>query len=208
MSLIRKFFGNNINKIITIDGEYGSGYSEIAKEIAKTLNIKLYDEKLIELMALEKNVKPEDVSKDDSFLQGTIYDLYRENYSYSQEDMAVNDAAFLLEARIIRDIAKDGFCVICGKCADYILESSDILSVFIHASEDFKRKRIENVYGISSEKVESKMKREDNKKSNHYNRSTNREWGRSEFYNISIESSSFEISDISKMIIELAKRKK
>lgn len=205
---LRQFFGLSVNKIITIDGEYGSGYYEIAKNISKILNIKLYDEKIIELMALEKNVKPEEVSKDDSFLQGTIYDLYRENYSYSQEDMAVNDAEFLLEARVIRDIAKSGPAIICGKCADYILDHADIISVFVHAGYEFKIDRIEKVYGVSREKVDNKIRREDNKKSNHYNRNTNREWGRSEFYDISIDSSSFEIADISKVIIELAKRKK
>lgn len=106
MSLIDKIFSNKSKKIITIDGEYGSGAYNIAANIAEKENIKFYDSKLIELMTLEKKVKPEDLSKDDSFLQGTIYDLYRENYSYSQEDIAFSDAQFLMDSRTIRDIAK------------------------------------------------------------------------------------------------------
>lgn len=106
MSLFEKIFQKPGKKLITIDGEYGSGANEIAKKVADKLKYEFYDEKLIELMSLEKKVKPEEIKKDDSFLQGTIYDLYRQNYSYSQEDIATNDAAFLLDSRTIREIAK------------------------------------------------------------------------------------------------------
>lgn len=115
-------------------------------------------------MTLEKKVKPEDLSKDDSFLQGTIYDLYRENYSYSQEDIAFSDAQFLMDSRTIRDIAKKGQCVILGKCADYVLGDDIVLSVFIYASEDFKLNRIEKDYNIKKDKIEAKMNREDMKR--------------------------------------------
>ena len=106
MSLFKKIFQKTGEKLITIDGEYGSGANEIAKKVADKLNYEFYDEKLIELTSLEKKVKPEEIKKDDSFLQGTIYDLYRQNYSYSQEDIAVDDAAFLLDSRTIRELAK------------------------------------------------------------------------------------------------------
>ena len=164
MSLIDKIFSNKSKKIITIDGEYGSGAYNIAANIAEKENIKFYDSKLIELMTLEKKVKPEDLSKDDSFLQGTIYDLYRENYSYSQEDIAFSDAQFLMDSRTIRDIAKKGQCVILGKCADYVLGDDIVLSVFIYASEDFKLNRIEKDYNIKKDKIEAKMNREDMKR--------------------------------------------
>lgn len=110
MSLLKKIFQKTGEKLITIDGEYGSGANEIAKKVADKLNYEFYDEKLIELTSLEKKVKPEEIKKDDSFLQGTIYDLYRQNYSYSQEDIAVDDAAFLLDSRTIRELAKRKSC--------------------------------------------------------------------------------------------------
>ena len=122
MSLFGKIFEKTDKKLITIDGEYGSGANEIAKKVADKLQYEFYDEKLIELMSLEGKLKPEDIKKDDSFLQGTIYDLYRQNYSYSQEDIATNDAAFLLDSRTIREIAKSKTSVIFGKCADFVLK--------------------------------------------------------------------------------------
>lgn len=207
MSLIDKIFFNKSKKIITIDGEYGSGAYNIAANIAEKENIKFYDSKLIELMTLEKKVKPEDLSKDDSFLQGTIYDLYRENYSYSQEDIAFSDAQFLMDSRTIRDIAKKGQCVILGKCADYVLGDDIVLSVFIYASEDFKLNRIEKDYNIKKDKIEAKMNREDMKRKNHYERNTGRLWGKSSVYDLSIDSSAFSFDTIEDIIIKLANKK-
>lgn len=207
MSLIDKIFSNKSKRIITIDGEYGSGAYNIAANIAEKENIKFYDSKLIELMTLEKEVKPEDLSKDDSFLQGTIYDLYRENYSYSQEDIAFSDAQFLMDSRTIRDIAKKGQCVILGKCADYVLGDDIVLSVFIYASEDFKLNRIEKDYNIKKDKIEAKMNREDMKRKNHYERNTGRLWGKSSVYDLSIDSSAFSFDTIEDIIIKLANKK-
>ena len=172
MSLFEKIFQKAGKKIITIDGEYGSGANEIAKKVAEKLNYELYDEKLIELMSLEGKVKPEEIKKDDSFLQGTIYDLYRQNYSYSQEDIATNDAAFLLDSRTIREIAKNKKAIIFGKCGDFVLEDFPKLSVFIYASQEFKEERILNTYKVKEDKLQLKLERENNRRANHYGRNT------------------------------------
>ena len=208
MSLFEKIFQKAGKKIITIDGEYGSGANEIAKKVAEKLNYELYDEKLIELMSLEGKVRPDEIKKDDSFLQGTIYDLYRQNYSYSQEDIATNDAAFLLDSRTIREIAKNKKAVIFGKCGDFVLEDFPKLSVFIYASQEFKEERILNTYKVKKDKLDLKMTRENNRRANHYSRNTGRTWGESANYDILINSSSFDFESIADQIINLAQNKK
>ncbi|MBS6534659.1 AAA family ATPase [Peptoniphilus harei] len=208
MSLFEKIFQKPGKKLITIDGEYGSGANEIAKKVADKLKYEFYDEKLIELMSLEKKVKPEEIKKDDSFLQGTIYDLYRQNYSYSQEDIATNDAAFLLDSRTIREIAKKKKAVIFGKCGDFVLEDFPKLSIFIYASKDFKEERILNTYKIKKDKLELKMTRENNRRANHYSRNTGRVWGEPANYDILINSSSFDFESIADQIVEISQNKK
>ena len=200
MSLFKKIFQKDGEKLITIDGEYGSGANEIAKTVADKLNYEFYDEKLIELTSLEKKVKPEEIKKDDSFLQGTIYD--------SQEDIAVDDAAFLLDSRTIRELAKKKKVVIFGKCGDFVLEDFPKLSVFIYASKDFKEERILNTYKVKKDKLDIKMTRENNRRANHYSRNTGRTWGESANYDILINSSSFDFESIADQIINLAQNKK
>ena len=208
MSLFNKFFEKAGKKIITIDGEYGSGANEIAKKVAERLNYQFFDEKLIELMSLEGKVKPEEIKKDDSFLQGTIYDLYRQNYSYSQEDIATNDAAFLLDSRTIREIAKNKKTVIFGKCSDFVLEDFPKLSIFIYASSDFKEERILNTYNVKKDKLELKLERENNRRSNHYGRNTGKIWGERSNYDILIDSSAFDFETIANLIVDMSKNKK
>lgn len=208
MSLFEKIFQKAGKKIITIDGEYGSGANEIAKKIAEKLNYELYDEKLIELMSLEGKVKPEEIKKDDSFLQGTIYDLYRQNYSYSQEDIATNDAAFLLDSRTIREIAKNKKAIIFGKCGDFVLEDFPKLSVFIYASQDFKEERILNTYKVKEDKLQLKLERENNRRANHYGRNTGKVWGDRANYDLLINSSAFDFESVANLIVDMSQNKK
>ena len=208
MSLFNKFFEKAGKKIITIDGEYGSGANEIAKKVAERLNYQFFDEKLIELMSLEGKVKPEEIKKDDSFLQGTIYDLYRQNYSYSQEDIATNDAAFLLDSRTIREIAKNKKAVIFSKCSDFVLEDFPKLYIFIYASSDFKEERILNTYNVKKDKLELKLERENNRRSNHYGRNTGKIWGERSNYDLLIDSSAFDFESLVNLIVDMSKNKK
>lgn len=208
MSLFEKIFQKAGKKIITIDGEYGSGANEIAKKVAEKLNYKLYDEKLIELMSLEGKVKPEEIKKDDSFLQGTIYDLYRQNYSYSQEDIATNDAAFLLDSRTIREIAKNKKAIIFGKCGDFVLEDFPKLSVFIYASQEFKEERILNTYKVKEDKLQLKLERENNRRANHYGRNTGKVWGDRANYDLLINSSAFDFESVANLIVDMSQNKK
>ena len=208
MSLFNKFFQKAGKKLITIDGEYGSGANEIAKKVAERLNYQFFDEKLIELMSLEGKVKPEEIKKDDSFLQGTIYDLYRQNYSYSQEDIATNDAAFLLDSRTIREIAKNKKAVIFSKCSDFVLEDFLKLSIFIYASSDFKEERILNTYNVKKDKLELKLERVNNRRSNHYGRNTGKIWGERSNYDLLIDSSAFDFETIANLIVDMSKNKK
>ncbi|NMW85280.1 cytidylate kinase-like family protein [Peptoniphilus sp. AGMB00490] len=208
MSLFDKFFEKAGKKLITIDGEYGSGANEIAKKVADKLGYEFFDEKLIELMSLEGKVKPDEVKKDDSFLQGTIYDLYKQNYSYSQEDIATNDAAFLLESRTIREIAKGKKAVIFGKCSDFVLEDFPKLSVFIYASSEFKEERILNTYNVKKDKLELKLERENSRRSNHYGRNTGKAWGERSNYDVLINSSAFDFESITNLIVDMSRNKK
>lgn len=208
MSLFEKIFQKAGKKIITIDGEYGSGANEIAKKVAEKLNYELYDEKLIELMSLEGKVKPDEIKKDDSFLQGTIYDLYRQNYSYSQEDIATNDAAFLLDSRTIREIAKNKKAIIFGKCGDFVLEDFPKLSVFIYASQEFKEERILNTYKVKEDKLQLKLERENNRRANHYGRNTGKVWGDRANYDLLINSSAFDFESVTNLIVDMSQNKK
>ena len=211
MGFLEDLFKGNATKniIFTIDRQHGSGGYDIAKKLSAKLNIPLYDEETIELKTLEGKVNPDNISKDDSFLQGTIYDLYRENYSYSQEDITNIDANFLANSKTIRDYAKKGPCILMGKCSNYVLrEYKNTFNIFLCADEDFRIKRLMDFYESDEEKAVNKMRKKDVRRKNHYNRFTDGEWGMSDEYDITINSSKYDFDNIVEMIIESSKLKK
>lgn len=214
MSFLENIFKNGkseakINNIIfTIDREHGSGGYEIAKKLSAKLDIPLYDEDIIELKTLEGKVNPDNISKDDSFLQGTVYDLYRENYSYSQEDITNIDGVFLANSKTIRDFAKKGPCIIMGKCANYVLkEYKNTFDIFIAADREDRINRLIEYYDADREKVISKMNKKDMRRKNHYKKFTDGEWGYSAEYDFTISSSAYSYDEIVDIIISLANRK-
>ncbi|WP_138159820.1 AAA family ATPase [Peptoniphilus catoniae] len=197
---------SDINIIFTIDGEHGSGASKIAEIIGKKLGIKVYDEDIIELKTLEAKIDPDKVTKDDSFLKGTVYDLYRENYSYSQEDILENDASFLAHSKTIRKLASDGPCVIVGKCGNYVLKDQfKTLDAFITAKADYRIKEIMKRDEVDEEKALSQIQKIDTRRSNHYKRYANGHWAESSEYDITINSAKFTYEEIADLLIDAAR---
>lgn len=191
------------NTLITIDRQYGSKGDLIAQKLATRLEAEYFDENIIELKTLETQVDLSSVSKDDSFLKGTVYDLYRENDSYSEEDMMISDARFLSEAKTIRDIAKSRNAIILGKCAGYVLRDYKPLNIFIAADFDDRVKNIMDQMSYDEERATSKIKKMDMRRINHYERFTKGNFGQASEYDFTINTSKFSVDEIVNIIISL-----
>lgn len=204
--MFKKFFNlsnKKSNTLITIDRQYGSKGDLIAQKLATRLEAEYFDENIIELKTLETQVDLSSVSKDDSFLKGTVYDLYRENDSYSEEDMMISDARFLAEAKTIRDIAKSRNAIILGKCAGYVLRDYNPLNIFIAADFGDRVKNIMDQMSYDEERATSKIKKMDMRRINHYERFTKGNFGQASEYDFTINTSKFSVDEIVNIIISL-----
>ena len=75
-------------------------------------------------------------------------------------------------------LAKEGSCVIVGRCADFILRDiADCLSVFIHASDEKRAERIVSVYGQREEAPANRLHNKDRKRRAYYELYTGTSWG-------------------------------
>ena len=64
-----------------------------------------------------------------------LYSLYTMG-----NDLPLGDQVFILQSRIIKQLAEEGPCVILGRCGDYVLrERKDVLRVFIYAPVEWRR---------------------------------------------------------------------
>lgn len=202
-----------MDTIITIGREYGSGGHWIGKLVAEQLGIPLYNKELVDRAAKDSGLgelffEENDEQYNDSFLFSLIMDSNSFGYASGyMGEMPINEKIFLAEFDAIKALAAEGPCVFVGRCADYVLrDNPNVLSFFIYADLQDRVRRIADIYKISPEEARERIRRTDKNRSSYYNFYTNKEWGKSESYNMCLNSSLFGIDgcmDIIKHAVEL-----
>ncbi|MDD3279595.1 MAG: cytidylate kinase-like family protein [Lachnospiraceae bacterium] len=184
-----------MNTIITIGRQYGSAGHQIGKKLANELGIKYYDKELLERAAKDSGMCEElfenhDEKPTNSFLYSLVMDTYSFGYTANSfADMPLNQKVFLAQFDSIKQIAKEGPCVIIGRCADYALaENPNLLSVFIHADMQTRIRRIATKYDMTDAKAKDKIIKTDKHRASYYNYYTSKKWGDVDSYQISLDS--------------------
>ena len=195
--------------IITIGRQFGSGGRELGKAVADKLGIKYYDKELISLAAKESGYNPEifenvDERATNSLLYSISMGIYNLGNGYApMRDMPVNDQLYLLQHKIIRELAAEP-CVIVGRCADYILRNNkNLLRIFVYAN---LKDRVENaikIHNVPENKAESTVKKTDKTRANYYNFYSNQKWGAVENYDLCINTSTISRENATKIVCNI-----
>lgn len=172
---------------ICISRQYGSGGHFIAKKLAEKLGIAFYDKELLAKASEESGISPAIFEnydeKKDNFFSGIIPTAY----GY---DISMGQRVFLAQFDAIRKIAEKESCVIVGRCADYILkEEENVVSIFIHAPIEDRVLRAVKFYDINENKAKDTILKMDKKRKSYYNFYSDKQWGKSDSYDLSISSS-------------------
>ena len=208
-----------MKKIITISREYGSGGSAIGKIVAEKLGYKYYDKQLIDLAADESGLSPKFIEKSEQSLSSSLlYNMmlgsnYSSNYATATtpNTLPLVDQIYNAQRTIILKVAKESPCVIVGRCADYILHTSeefadsDILKLFVYANPDDRIKRAIEAYGIPEKDAKKTITQVNKRRANHYNTFTEWTWGAYEHYDMLINSSYAGIEGTAGLIVDAAK---
>lgn len=195
--------------IITIGRQFGSGGRQLAKAVADRLDIKYYDKELISLAAKESGYNPEifenvDERATNSLLYSLSMGMYNLGNGYApMRDMPVNDQLYLLQHKIIRELAAEP-CVIVGRCADYILRNNkNLLRIFVYANFDERVKNAINIHDVPENKAESIVKKTDKTRANYYNFYSNQKWGCVENYDLCLNTSTISIENAVNLICSI-----
>ena len=196
-----------MNKVITISREYGAGGHTIGKRVAQELGIELYDKDIVRETVRASGYdtetvqqEEEEVSKTSSFLKSILSNsVYYPN---------MQDAIHDIQKAVILRYAHTGPCVILGRCADEILRSSGIpcLNVFIHAGDIQRAERLRQMTGVADPtELQRMMAKKDSLRRNYYNHYTNRQWGDSHNYHLTLDSGVLGDELCAQMIISAAR---
>lgn len=196
-------------KIITISRQCGSGGRYIGEQLAKELGISCYDEKLMDMVVKASGFATEFIEDKGEHMTGSLLFNIASSLSYASNvfygnGMTIQDEVYLIQNRIIKELAEKEPCVIVGRCADYVLrDRKDCLNVFIHADEEDKIDRAIHSYGMPEKEAASILKKTDKARYNHYKYYTDREWGMSDNYDVCLNSSMFGIEGCVKIIKDI-----
>ena len=177
------------NNIITVSREFGSGGRTIAKKVAEDLGYAYYDKEIIEKVAESTGYTPEYIAEAGEYSPaGNIF-----SYAFvgrDQSGVSAADYLWIAQQNLILDIAKRESCVSVGRCADYILrDMENVWNIFIHAPLADRARRIVEKYGERNLAPEKRLRDKDKKRSVNYKYYTDQEWGKSQNYHLTLDSS-------------------
>ena len=182
--------------IITIGRQFGSGGRAIGEKLSKKLGVSFYDKELISLAAKESGISPEIFDNvDEKAANSLLYSLSMGMYSFgsgfsAMGDLPVNDKLYLLQHKIIKEIAEKESCVIVGRCADYVLrENPNTVNVFVYADMAFRKEEAVKKHGIDAARAEHIINKTDKSRANYYSFYSGQKWGMAENYDLCINSS-------------------
>ena len=200
-----------MNRIITINREFGSGGRELGKRLAEALNVPCYDNEIIELIAKENGFDEEYVANiSEKSIEAAYPMTIGHRFAmpiFPMFDQPIRVA--VAQRKIIENFAKQGDCVIVGRGADVILKEYHPLNLFIYATMDSKVKRCldrapegEN---LSAQELEKKIKQVDKGRSQHRQMYDDGKWGDKACYDLCINTSGREIKHLVPAIAQYCK---
>ena len=205
------------NIVVTIGRHYGSGGKEIGRKVDDALGFTFYDEELVTMAAEKSNIDKDVLANVDEKPTGSLlYSLVmsgglRGLTTPLYYEMPINDKLFIAQSDVIKKLAKEGPCVIVGRCADYVLESEpcQTFNVFLYADMEYKIKRIEMLYGLDRKTATDRINKTEKQRKSYYNYYSNKEWGNMNGYDLCLNVSSIGIDHtveiIKSCVLELSK---
>lgn len=193
--------------IITIGRQYGSGGREIGQKVAQTLGYRFYDKEILTLTAEQEGFSVPAVRQYDETLSSSLlYGTYLTTASSGADVLPLNQKLAIAQFDIVRRIARDGNCVIVGRCADYVLrDTAHCLHVFVHARPEFRRERAVKDYGVAPELAEKVLKKQDKRRGDYYEFFTQKRWGDARTYDLTIDSGKFGVDGAAEAIVAMVR---
>lgn len=185
----------SIHTVISISRQFGSGGREIGRGLAEACEIPFYDSALI-TMAAEKSGMSKQVLEnlDEKAASRFLYTIPSSIPTMGHPttaiyNMPLSDTLFLTQYEIIKQLAERGPSVFVGRCSDYILkEHPHHLSIFIHAPEEVRAKRIAEYEKIEIKEAFARISRYDKERKKYHDYYAAGTWGNAFAYDLTVNS--------------------
>ena len=182
--------------IITIARENGSGGRNIASKLSDKLGVPFYDRELLRLASDVNGINESLYGIADERV-GRLEMMTAAKKVYTGEILPPDDDDFIstrnlfsFQAKVIKELAGNGSCIIVGRCADFLLsDRKDVLRIFIHAPLEARKARVASFSLAWSEREVAKhIRDEDRRRREYYRYFTGDSWYDITHYDLSLDS--------------------
>ena len=188
--------------VITISRQFGTGGHEIGAEIARRLGVKLLDKQILNEVAKRMQVVEDAMEKIETrnpLWRDDFTNFYRNYMAKAEYDGAEQDQTshelFEAQCEAIRQIAQKESCVIVGRCGFYIFKDHpNALKIFVHSSEDCRKRRIADKYGLDLRDAAAMVVDNDYSRELYTKTYTGCEWTDARNYDVSLDVRKFGIN--------------
>ena len=182
--------------IITIARQYGSGGKTIGQMLANDLGIPFYSREILRLASDDSGIREELFNQADEKLRSNpLFGASKKVYtggliSPESDDFVSSENLFNYQAKVIKELAEKGSCVIVGRCADVVLKDrADVVSVFVHAPADYCMERAMERNDMSRKEMEKFIAKTDKYRGDFYHYYTGNVWNDARNYDLCLNSS-------------------
>ena len=205
---------------INIGRQIGAGGLEVARELGKRLDIRVYDKELLTLAANESGLDHSVFAREDekdnlSMNTGFSFSSFAEAITNTFRPSVYNsNTIFTIQSQVIRRLAEEGSTIFVGRCADYVLRDFEgCISVFITSSMKDRIHRIRTInkygdtQGVSDDKLADLLEKGDRKRASYYGDYTFKTWGAAESYDMCLSTSLLGVDGCADIIEETIRRR-
>ena len=171
----------------------GSGGTKIGRELSKVSGVPCYGREILEAVAKKRGITEDQINRYEESVTGSLlYTIFVMGRMQSgNQDMLTEEGKIFLDEQLeIRRLAMDGPAIFLGHCASEALrDQKGVIKVFIRSSDDQEvKKRIEEDYQITKDKVESTRRYYNKKRAGYYRANTGNDWKDIKNYDLILDS--------------------
>lgn len=184
-------------RYITIEREYGSGGTKIARMLAAKAGIPCYGREILEEVSRTYDIPVEKIERyEETATNSILYSIYMMSQAAAgNADMLSNEGHIhVAEQAVIRRLAADHPAVFLGHCASEALkEYEGVIRVFIRCTDEVaKKKRIIQEYGVPANQADTVRRKFDKKRAAYYFANTAQKWDDLRTYDVVLDSGRLE----------------
>ena len=202
-----------MNRVITISREFGSGGREFARRLADSLNIAYYDREIISELAKRTNLTEEYIHKLGEHSPAPLFPITI-GHTMSPVTSGLweqQNALFIEQASLLKELAQKSDCIIVGRCADYCLKEFNPLKIRIYAELDSRiarcKSRAPQGEALSDREYKQRINDIDKNRAKYYQYYTGKKWGDRSNYDLCVNTSAVSVKECAEALAHMLEQR-